>query len=295
MKFRVPADIDMADRIFAGLTLRQLAILGADALLLWVLFFALGRHVPPPLFGAIAVPFAALGLAVATARPEGVHLERLLASAFRFGTSPRKRVIAPEGIPLTPAWAGSVETVAPLDLPLRDIDNEGILQLGSSGTAVLGEASALNFSLRSEDEQILLVQGFGRLLNALDGPVQFVIRSEATDLRNVIANIESTAGGLPHPALDDAAREHAAFLSSLASRRDILRRHVFVCFRDAQSGSDAGARLLRRFDEAGSLLRGIGVILRRLQGIEAVTALARASNAEPTPSNGLRLPKEVIA
>jgi hypothetical protein len=71
---------------------------------------------------------------------------------------------------------------------------------------------------------------------------------------------------------------------------------TFVCFRDAQGGSDAGVRLLRRFDEAGSLLRGIGVILRRLQGIEAVTALARASNAEPTPSkNGLRLPKEVIA
>lgn len=295
MKFRVPADIDMADRIFAGLTLRQLAILGADALFLWVLFFALGRHVPPALFGAIAVPFAAVGLAVATARPEGMHLERLLASAFRFGTSPRKRVIAPEGIPVTPAWAGSVETVAPLDLPLRDIDSEGILQLESSGVAVLGEASALNFGLRSEDEQILLVQGFGRLLNALDGPVQFVIRSEATDLRNVIANIESAAGGLPHPALDDAAREHASFLSSLASRRDILRRHVFVCFRDAQGGSDAGARLLRRFDEACSLLRGIGVILRRLQGIEAVTALARAGNAEPTPSNGLRLPKEVIA
>ena len=32
MRIRVPADVDMADRIFAGLTARQLAILGAHGL-----------------------------------------------------------------------------------------------------------------------------------------------------------------------------------------------------------------------------------------------------------------------
>lgn len=294
MKYRVPADIDMADRIFAGLTLRQLAIVGADALLLWLLFFTVGTHVSPVLFGALAVPFAAAGLAVATARPGGVHLERLVSSALRFTASPRKRVLAPDGVPAAPAWATKVDPVAPLDLPLRDIDVDGILALGSSGTALLGGASALNFGLRSEDEQILLVQGFGRLLNALDGPMQFVIRSEATDLREVIATLQQKAPALPHPALDEAAREHAAFLDSLASRRDILRRHVFVCFRDPRSDADAGIRLSRRFEEASSLLRGIGVVLRPLRGGEAVGALARACNNETPIADGVGLPGEVI-
>lgn len=293
MRVRVPANIDMADRIFAGLTLRQLAILSADALLLWLLFFAVGEHLPPVAFGVVAAPVAAAGILTATARPEGMTVERLFVAAARYLTSPRKRVLAPDGIPDAPAWAPDIESVASLDLPLTPADRHGVVNLRGPGTALLARATSVNLGLLSEREQELLIGGFGQLLNALDGPMQFVVRSEAADARTLIGDLERMAAKLAHPALEEPAREHLAFLRSLAERRDVLRRNVIVCFRDAGADEGARARLTRRLDEAASLLRGVGVKLTPLAQHECNATLARACDETTLDSEAMRLPQEV--
>lgn len=287
MKVRVPADVDMADRVLAGLTARQVAILGADALLLWMLWATLGQLVPAFVFAVVAVPFATLGFVWATVKVEGTSLERLAAAALQHVRVPRRRVLAPEGLAAVPEWApGTADAVAPLDLPFDAPDAEGGISLGAEGHAVVCRATSINFALRSELEQGALVEAFGRMLNALDAPVQFLIHSERADLGALVDDLEARAAALPHPALGQAAREHAEFLRALGSRRDVLRRRALVCFRDP-SGGDPGAataRLAHRVEEAESLLRGLGIGLRRLDEPEAARVLARAADPDARTS-----------
>jgi hypothetical protein len=275
----------MADRIFAGLTARQLLILGGHGLLLVLVYGALGESVSLPVFAVLAVPVALVGLLLATTSPEGTTWERIGLAAVRYLRRPRRRVLAPEGLEPTPDWLfGAEHTVAPLEVPIQDATPDGHVDLGTHGVAALCRASSLNFALRSEVEQDALVEGFARLLNALDAPVQFLVRSNRADLRAMVDLLEEGAVGLPHPALEDAAREHAEFLRSLASRRDVLQRQVLVCFRDPSgSSSESASRLDHRVEEAAALLRGMGIRLTRLEGDEATDLLVRASDPEAAP------------
>jgi hypothetical protein len=282
MRVRVPADVDMADRIFAGLTARQLLILGGHGLLLLLLYVGFGERVPLPVSAAVGLPIALVGLVWATTSPEGTTWERIGLAALRYLRKPRRRVLAPEGVQPSPEWFfGAEEPVGPLELPIQDARADGHVDLGTQGVAVLCRAFSLNFALRSEVEQRALVEGFARLLNALDAPVQFLVRSNRADLRVMVDLLEERAGGLPHPALEGAAKEHAGFLRSLASRRDVLQRQVLVCFREP--GGSTGSRLDHRVEEAAALLRGMGIRLTRLSGEETTDLLVRASDPEAAP------------
>jgi PrgI family protein len=231
VRVRVPADVDMADRIFAGLTARQLAILGAHGLVLLGLYAVLGKRVPLPALGVGAIPVCLVGLVWATTSPEGTTWERMALGAVRHFVKPRRLVLAPEAVPESPAWMRERGVLAPLDFPVSAAA-DGHVALGADGAVAICRASSLNFALRSETEQEALIDGFGRLLNALDAPVSFLVRSNRADLRGLIEAIEERSVGLPHPHLEAAAREHAAFLRSLAARRDVLARRVLVCFRE---------------------------------------------------------------
>jgi hypothetical protein len=141
-------------------------------------------------------------------------------------------------------------------------------------------ASAVTFSLRTPAEQEALVAGFARWLNSLDQAAQILVRAEPVDLTGSIDALLDAAPALPHPALETAARGHAAFLADLGARRDLLRCEVLVVLRQPPSsnsaGTDAPGRLHRRAAEATRALGAAGVTLVALDGPDAATCLARA-------------------
>jgi hypothetical protein len=296
VKARIPADIDMADRIVSGLTARQLLIIGAHVLVLWALWLSLGHTMPASLFGAVAVPIAASGSVWVLAKPEGTTPERIAVAAIRDLVTPRRRVFAPEGVPALPRWwRVRTHRVAAGPLGAVTVLNSGVVDLGPEGSALVMKATSVNFALLSDQERQALVDGFGRLLNALDSPAQFLVRSERVDLRETIRAIEDKARTLPHPLLEEAAREHAAFLAELAESRDVLARRVFMCFRDASLRTEDVSGLERRADEAAAVLRGLGIRSERLDPDEVAGLLSRASDPEaPLPLRGTVLPTEVV-
>jgi hypothetical protein len=172
---------------------------------------------------------------------------------------------------------------APLRLPLGEVVPDGIIDLGADGLAVVCRASAVTFSLRTPAEQEALVAGFARWLNSLADPVQILVRAEPVDLTPTIDALTDAAPGLPHPALEAAARDHARFLADLAARRDLLRREVLVVLHQP-AGSDAAGRLHRRATEATTALAAAGVTVTPLDGPAAQSCLARALDpAGPRP------------
>jgi hypothetical protein len=227
---------------------------------------------------------------LALGRVGGMPADRLAWAAWRQWRSPDRLVPAPEGVPSVPGFvpgfapgfvgAPAAPLPAPLRLPMVAIDDDGLIDLGADGLAVICRASAVSFSLRTPPEQEALVAGFGRYLNSLSDPAQVLVRAEPFDLAPVIAELEHTAPGLPHPGLEEAAREHARFLVDLAATRDLLRREVLVVLRQPmESGAPAtGAsdRLRRRAEEAKAALAAAGVTLDVLGGPEAGACLTRA-------------------
>jgi hypothetical protein len=141
--------------------------------------------------------------------------------------------------------------------------------------AVVCRASSVPFALRTAAEQEGLVDAFGRYLNSLSEPVQFVIRAEPIDLAPLVSALEMAAPALPHPGLEDAALAHARFLGELAETRDLLRRQVLVVLHQSP-GEGARERLARRAEEAVVSLAGAGVTLTVLGGHEVGAVLERA-------------------
>jgi hypothetical protein len=277
VKFRLPANVDMPDRIFAGLTIRQLAILGGDALLIWLLFLAVGGLFHPILFASVSVPFAAAGLALATSTPEGIGLDRFAAFAGRYFLRPKPLVFAPEGL----AFASQKKRLAPIQVPIRDFSDDGLLDLGPEGFAIVCRASGVNLTLRSEREQVALTEALGRFLNSLDGPIQILVISRRIDLSTLLRDMNTGATSLPNPSLQRAAQEHVRYMSQLAVKRDARRREVLVCLREPRvSRDDAAIRLQRRVDQAVDLLRAIGVTLKRLSAGETSQFLRACADPE---------------
>jgi hypothetical protein len=149
--------------------------------------------------------------------------------------------------------------------------------------------------LRTPAEQQALIGAFARVLHALAAPLQVLVRVERADLAAHLGQLDQDAGGLPHPALEAAAREHARFLGELAARRDVARRQTLLVLRDPAPPPQAAAVLRRRVDELGGLLGACGITLTPLDGGQAAAVLARACDPEaPPPPAGLAAPDQTI-
>ena len=292
-RVRIPADVDRPDKLLAGLTARQLAILAVAAVVLWAGYAATRHVVPPAAYGAVAVPVAAVAALLALGRMEGVPADRWVLAAWRQHRSPRRLVPAPDGVPAVPGFLAKAvgphppALPAPLRLPLAGIDAGGVVDLGSDGLAVICRASAVTFSLRTPAEQEALVAGFARFLSSLAEPVQVLVRAERLDVGPAIDALLDAAPGLPHVALERAARDHAAFLADLAASRDLLRREVLVVLRQpagqASTDEDGAGRLQRRAVEAVAALGAAGVSLSVLDGAGAASVIGRSLDPAGPP------------
>ncbi|MFI7680068.1 PrgI family protein [Actinophytocola sp. NPDC049390] len=336
---RIPADVDMHDRVLGSLTARQLAILAAAGAVLYLIWAATRAFIPIPVFLAFAVPVAAVSAMLALGKRDGVPMDKLLVAAIRQRLAPRYRVAAPEGVRPAPAWltpgteqvgggrtgsrgrTAQREQVSPsaLRLHAEAVTETGVVDLGSDGLAVVAVASTVNFALRTPHEQEALVASFGRYLHSLTAPVQVLVRTERLDLSGQIAELRERAGGLPHPALEAAALEHADYLVQLGQQSDLLRRQVLLVLREPLGlaaptdglggpgpraalstllGSMAGkrrdqpaqidsgvrraaeSRLVRRLGEAIELLSPAGIVVTPLDAGQATAVLASACNPD---------------
>jgi hypothetical protein len=276
-RVRIPADIEREDKLLAGLTARQLAIMAASGVVLWIAYAATRRFVPLVVFGVLGFPLATTSALLALGRFEGVAADRWVLAAWRHHRSEHQLVPAPDGVPAPPSliapYVGAAP--APLHLPFAGVDDDGVVDLGVGGLAVLCRASAVTFSLRTSGEQEALVGGFARWLNSLAQPAQILVRAEPFDLQPSIVALLASAPELPHPALEAAARAHAHFLNELAQGADLLRREVLVVLRTHHADGAPG-RLVRSANEATVALGAAGVTLVVLDAHAAAVCLTRA-------------------
>jgi len=279
LRARVPGDLERPDRLAFGLTGRQLVILAVTGLILYSAWTAVATVVHPLVFLACAIPVVAAAFLLAVVRRDGISLDAWVLAAVRHRRSPHRLVPAEGPIVTAPAWvdttAGAGDRLplpAPLRLPAKGITGDGLIDLGSDGSTGLVAASTVAFGLRTPAEQNGLVAGFARWLHSLDGPAQIVVRAQRVDLTSLADRHLAAAPGLPHLALEQAARSHAAFLNDLATQRELLQRQVTVAVRSRrgrQHTAHAAAEAVRA-------LAGCEVPARVLDGPDAAVRLAES-------------------
>jgi hypothetical protein len=296
VRARMPADVDAPDKVLYGLTFRQLAILAVAAVIFYGAWQALHSLLPVPVLLGAAVVLGGLVFGLAVGRRDGLSMDVWLLSAVRHSRAPRA-LSTTDTTAKTPDWvqapASKVMLPAPLKLPADAVDERGEINLGATKAAMVA-ATSVNLALRTADEQAALVDTFGRWLNSLSTPTQIVVSAQPVDLRSHARTLAAAADRMPHPALAEAAADHAKFLDDLAERRDPLRRQVLIVTR-TNTGERGEHAARRRADDTVRSLSGLGVTTRALDGHAATAALAAAADPyRPPRPGGLASPDTVI-
>ncbi|MGP4029725.1 PrgI family protein [Actinomadura sp. 3N407] len=310
----IPANVERPDVIVANLTARQLAILIPAAAMVWLGYQATRTLLPLPVAAGFAVVVLGAAAALALAERDGVGLDRLLVFALAQRRHPR--LLVPASDEPSVSWAAAGEPkgqatgrASPLRLPVRAMGPDGVLDLGAEGAAAVVACSTVSFGLRTGDEQAGLVGAFAAWLNSLSGPAQILVRAQPIDLHPAIAAVRRQAGGLPHPALEEAALEHADYLAELSASRVLLARQVLVVLREAaapsgatsatgwggRSVTGASARVVRRAEQTTRALSAAGINAQILDAAQVSAVLAQAADptAPPMPP-GAAAPEETI-
>ncbi|MGH3265441.1 MAG: PrgI family protein, partial [Trebonia sp.] len=249
-RIKLPADVEMEDKVAFGLTARQLAILAATCFGAYVVFDIVHSVAPSVVAAALTTPFVACGALLGFGRRDGLPADRLAMFGLWHLIGPKRQVLAPEGIP-----APTTDRLGVLEVPVSHVMHSGLIELDAGGFRMVLTAGATSFALRSDEEQASMVEAFGRFLNSLSDPVQISVRAEPVDLAPRAVVIDQAASGMPHPALGDAARGHARFLRELGSGAGIRRRQILLVLTAPGTDRDAAqAGLARRASEARELL-----------------------------------------
>ncbi|BCL14662.1 PrgI family protein [Micromonospora sagamiensis] len=294
---RMPADVDAPDKVAYGLTWRQLAILAVAGMLFYGAWNGLRPVVPAQVIVFAGVVFGGVVFGLVVGRRDGLPMDVWLWHAIRHSRSPKGLSSAGESAVGVPEWVqrpkGRTPLPAPLRLPADAIGDDGEITVGGDRAAIVA-ATNINLTLRTASEQAALIEGFSRWLNSLSAPTQVLVSAQPVDLASHARAVADAARTLPHPALEAACADHAAFLADLAEHRDPLRRQVLVVTRTAP-GEQGSQVARRRADDSVRALSGLGVTARALDGAAATAALVAAADPyRPPRPGGLAAPDAVI-
>lgn len=247
-RHEVPTHLDVQDRLFLGLSPRQVTylLLGlVGGLGLWSQW----PQLPDVVRLGLALSSVAAGAALALVRWGGHGLEGWAAAGLRYAARTRRAVWRRGGAPLPPSAPAATATTGrplrrahgPHGVPpagagaasaqsafvgVEDIAGETLHLSGGRTRAVL-EIAGVDVALRRADEQEALVTAFAACLNGLTFPIQVLVRVQPVDLEPYLGQLERHAGRLPH-RLAVLAHDHTTFLRRLAGRRALLERRCYV-------------------------------------------------------------------
>ena len=112
-------------------------------------------------------------------------------------------------------------------IQIADIkDNVVLLKNGSLRTVI--EVSAINFELRSDDEQVAILLNFQRFLNSVDFPLQIVINSRRYDIDDYLKIIQGASSTLTNELLRIQATEYTTFVRELSDLSNIMSKKFYI-------------------------------------------------------------------
>ena len=112
-------------------------------------------------------------------------------------------------------------------ISISDI-RDGVVVLKNGSLRMVLEISAINFELRSADEQVAILQGFQRFLNSADFPVQIIVSSRELSLDIYLKTVERIVESVESELLKIQAMEYSRFIKELSSLSNIMSKKFYL-------------------------------------------------------------------
>src|SRR3989344_7914881 len=105
---------------------------------------------------------------------------------------------------------------------------DGILLLKDGSMRAVIETSAINFELRSEDEQIAITQNFQNFINSVDFPLQISVVSRRLSIDDYLKFTSEATGQLDNELLRIQASEYMKFIQELSTLSNIMSKKFYT-------------------------------------------------------------------
>lgn len=119
---------------------------------------------------------------------------------------------------------------------------DGILMLPNNEYRLILETSSVNFELKSEAEQDVLIDSFQNFLNSLPCQLQIHIRTREVDIDSYLEQIAETKTSESQDVYLDQIDNYSQFIKNLVSGSKILSRRFYIIIPHKAEGrqSDIG-------------------------------------------------------
>jgi len=105
---------------------------------------------------------------------------------------------------------------------------DGIIILKNGGYRIIMQIGAINFALKSEQEQNSLVFQFQSFLNSLHFPIEIVVRSKRLDLVPYLKKIGETAASSQNELITALSKDYVGFVAQLINVANIMKKSFYV-------------------------------------------------------------------
>lgn len=105
---------------------------------------------------------------------------------------------------------------------------DGILVLPNYEYRIAIETSSINFELKSEEEQDVLIDSFQNFLNSLPCPLQILLRVREVDVDSYLDKISKSKLKEEEQVYKDQIDNYREFIADLVSGNKILSRRFYI-------------------------------------------------------------------
>lgn len=112
-------------------------------------------------------------------------------------------------------------------IQIREV-RDGILVLPNNEYRIVIETSSVNFELKSEEEQDVILDSFQNFLNSLVSPLQILVRVREVDIDSYLAQIAISKATEKEKVYKTQIDNYCSFIKGLVSGNKILSRRFYI-------------------------------------------------------------------
>lgn len=176
-------------------------------------------------------------------------------------------------------------------LQLKEV-RDGILILPNNRYRMVLETSSVNFELKSDEEQDVLLDGFQNFLNSLPCRLQILIKVREVDVAGYLEQISKSKETEKESVYREQIDNYTDFISKVVSGNKILTRKFYIIIPYDHSGRKNDFSVIREhmFLQKDLVLRGLeklGMKARCLDTLEVLQQFYSFYNSKQAKSQEL--------
>ena len=128
----------------------------------------------------------------------------------------------------TPLKTNKSELGNTLDLvDIKEIRNNAVIMKDGSMKQVV-MVGGVNFALKSEREQTMIIQGYQNFLNSVDFPLQIIVHSRKVNIDTYVQNLTKRKDEEKSPLLKNQIDEYVEFIKGFVQKNAIMEKTFLV-------------------------------------------------------------------